>query len=71
MEEKLGSFNPEFYFIRSYDFMDAINQFVEDKNIDMILTIPKNDSRLPNFFKTTHTSRLVYHSHVPIVAIHA
>ncbi|HEX4850271.1 MAG TPA: hypothetical protein VFV08_05655, partial [Puia sp.] len=67
----LGDYNPEYYFIRMYDFLDAINQFVQDKNIDMILTVPKNESFLANVFKTTHTSKLAYHSHVPIIAIHA
>jgi hypothetical protein len=67
----LKDFHPEYYFIRLYDFTDAINQFVLDKNIDMILTVPKSHSFLKSVFKTTHTSKLAYHSHVPIVAIHA
>jgi hypothetical protein len=71
LDKMFQEYNPEYYFIRLYDFMDAINQFVLDKNIDMILTVPKNHSFLTNVFKTTHTSRLAYHSHVPIVAIHS
>ena len=71
LHKMVKEFNPEYYFIRMYDFMDAINQFVMDKNIDMILTVPKNHSFLSNVFKTTHTSKLAYHSHVPIVAIHS
>jgi nucleotide-binding universal stress UspA family protein len=71
LDKMLKDFNPEYYFIRLYDFTDAVNQFVIDKNIDMILTVPKSHSFLKNVFKTTHTSKLAYHSHVPIVAIHA
>jgi nucleotide-binding universal stress UspA family protein len=71
LDKMFQEYCPEYYFIRLYDFMDAINQFVLDKNIDMILTVPKNHSFLTNVFKTTHTSRLAYHSHVPIVAIHS
>lgn len=71
LESMLKNYNPEFFFIRLYDFIDAINQFVTDKEIDMIITIPKHHRFLTNLFKTTHTSRLAYHSHVPIVAIHA
>lgn len=71
LHEILKEFNPEYYFIRMFDFMEAINQFVEDKQIDMIITIPKNQSFVPNLFKITHTSKLAYHSHVPIVAIHS
>jgi nucleotide-binding universal stress UspA family protein len=71
LEKMLGEFNPEFYFIRIFDFMEAINQFVMDKKIDLILTVPKQRSFLTNLFKTTHTSKLAYHSHVPIVAVNA
>lgn len=71
LEEKLKDYNPEFYFIRLFDFMDAINQFVSDNKIDLILTFPRKHSFLSNVFKTTNTTKLAYHSHVPIVAIGA
>lgn len=71
LEGLLKDYAPEFYFIRLFDFMDAINQFVADNKIDLILTFPRKHSFLSNVFKTTNTSQLAYHSHVPIVAIHA
>jgi hypothetical protein len=69
LEASLADFKPEFYFIRLFDFMDAINQFVADNDIDLILTFPRKHSFLSNVFKTTNTVKLAYHSHVPIVAI--
>jgi nucleotide-binding universal stress UspA family protein len=69
LETLLEGYNPEFYFIRLFDFVDATNQFVSDKQIDMILTFPRKHSFLSNVFKTTYTKKLAYHSHVPIVAI--
>jgi nucleotide-binding universal stress UspA family protein len=71
LEEKLREFQPEFYFIRLFDFVEAVNQFVADNNIDLILTFPRKHSFLSNVFKTTSTTKLAYHSHVPIVAINA
>jgi nucleotide-binding universal stress UspA family protein len=71
LESLLKDYSPEFYFIRLFDFMDAINQFVVDNKIDLILTFPRKHSFLSNVFKTTNTTQLAYHSHVPIVAIHA
>ncbi|HTI12184.1 MAG TPA: universal stress protein [Puia sp.] len=71
LEEKLKEYNPEFYFIRLFDFMEAINQFVADNKIDLILTFPRKHSFLSNVFKTTNTTKLAYHSHVPIVALSA
>jgi nucleotide-binding universal stress UspA family protein len=69
VETMLKDYQPEFYFIRLFDFMDAINQFVLDNKIDLILTFPRKHSFLSNIFKTTNTTQLAYHSHVPIVAI--
>lgn len=63
-------FNTEFYFITMNDFFDAIDTFVKDQNIDVLITIPKHHSNAASIFKTTHTKRLAYHSHIPILAAH-
>jgi nucleotide-binding universal stress UspA family protein len=70
LETMLKNYSPEFYFIRQYDFFDAISQFVEDKNVDLIVIVPKDRSFVSGLFKTSHTKKLAYHSHIPIVAIH-
>ncbi len=70
LETIFKDFSPEFSFIRLYDFMDAISSFATDRNIDLIITIPRKHSFISKLFKTSHTKRLVYHSHVPILAIH-
>lgn len=70
LELMLKNYSPEFYFIRQYDFFDAISQFVDDRNIDLIFIVPRERSFLSGLFKTSHTKKLAYHSHVPIVAIH-
>jgi nucleotide-binding universal stress UspA family protein len=69
LESQLQEFNPEFYFIRLFDFVEATNQFVSDYKIDLILTFPRKHSFLSGMFKTSSTKQLAYHSHVPIAAI--
>ena len=49
LEKILDGYETEYYFIRQFDFIDAINQFVEDYKIDMIFTVPKNHSFLRRF----------------------
>jgi nucleotide-binding universal stress UspA family protein len=71
LEAKLKDYNPEFFFIRLFDFVEATNQFVADNHIDLILTFPRKHSWLSSVFKTTSTSKLAYHSHVPIAAINS
>ena len=70
LESMLADYKPEFFFIRQYDFLEAISQYAQDKEIDLIITIPKKNSFLGGIFKTSHTKKLAYHSHIPIVAIH-
>ncbi len=70
MEQKLGAYDPEFSFLRAFDFLEGINRFVEAKEIDAIITMPRKHSFLSQLFKTSHTKKLAYHSHVPIIAIH-
>jgi nucleotide-binding universal stress UspA family protein len=70
IDNMISNYDREYYFMRLYDFVDAINQFASDYEIDMIITFPKNHSFLGGLFKTSHTKKLAYHSHVPLVAIH-
>ena len=71
MEDKLGMYNPEFSFLRSYDFLEGISSFVETRDIDLIITVPRKHSFLSQLFKTSHTKKLAYYSHVPIIAVPA
>lgn len=70
MISMFADYNLEFYFIGMNDFYEAINQFSYDKNIDVIVTVPRYHSFLSTVFKSTHTKKLVYHSSVPILAAH-
>src|SRR2546423_8318596 len=70
MLDMFQDLNPEFYFIGTYDLHDTVQQFVSDKNIDMLVTIPRQHSFFGSMFKTTNTKRLVYESAIPILAAH-
>lgn len=70
MEVLLEEFNPEFHFMRLYDFHEAVNIFTEDNNIDIIIIAPKYHSFFEKLFKTQHTKKVVYQSKVPVLAIH-
>jgi nucleotide-binding universal stress UspA family protein len=70
MNELLSGFEPDYAFIRLFDFTDAINQFATDRNADLIITVPRRHSFLSSLFTTSHTKKLAYHSHLPVLAIH-
>lgn len=69
MKELLNGYNPEFYFMRWNSFHEAINQFAADYKIDIILIVPKYHSVLSRVLGT-NTKELVYHSTVPVLAVH-
>ena len=70
MEALLIDFNPEFYFMRLFDFHESINLFVNDKNIDMIIIGPRYHSFFERLFKTQHTKKMIYQSKIPVLAVH-
>ena len=70
VDGQLGDYSHEFYFLRTYDFLDGIDMFVQTKSIDAIITVPHKHNFLSQLFVTTHTKKLAYHSHIPIIAIH-
>lgn len=70
MRNMFAAFNPEFYFIGTYDVQETITQFVLDKNIDVLVTIPRHRTLLTGIFKSSTTKKLVYESAIPILAAH-
>jgi nucleotide-binding universal stress UspA family protein len=71
MLEMFSDYSPEFYFIGMSDFFEAIEQFIIDKNIDILITIPRRHSVLSGIVKGHHTKKLAYHTHIPLLAVHS
>lgn len=69
-KEMFSAWKTEFYFLTMNDFYEAIDNFVNDYKIDVLITIPKHQSNTTSLFKSSHTKRLAYHSHIPILAAH-
>lgn len=69
-KEMFSAYKTEFYFITMNDFLEALDNFVIDYKIDILITIPKHQSNSSLLFKATHTKQLAYHSHIPILAAH-
>lgn len=69
-KKMFNRFPTEFYFITRNDFYEALDNFIKDYNIDILLTIPKHQSNAVSLFKSSHTKRLAYHSRIPILAAH-
>ncbi|MEO7311483.1 MAG: universal stress protein [Chitinophagaceae bacterium] len=70
MDSMFGSFNPEYAFMRFFDFEEGIDAYANDMKINMIITIPRKHSFLAKIFKTSHTRELAFHTNVPLLAVH-
>ena len=70
LQKMFEKYRTEFYFIGMNDFYEAIDNFIKDYKIDILITIPKHQSNAGSIFKSTHTKKLAYHSHIPILTAH-
>lgn len=64
------NYDPEFYFMRLYDVNEALNLFAQDKGIDLLIVIRRDESLIQKLFKPSHTKALSYHSKIPILVMH-
>ncbi len=70
LKELFNDFITEFYFLGLQDVDEAINQFAQDKEVDFIIIIHKERSLFSKLFIKSHTKRLIYHSSIPVLALH-
>lgn len=52
------------------DVAAGINQFIEDKAINMVVTVPRKHTFFNSLFHESNTKKLAFHGHVPILALH-
>jgi nucleotide-binding universal stress UspA family protein len=70
LETLLSDLRPIYHFLEHADIEDAINEFAEKNNLDLIISIPKQHKLIDKLFRKSSTRQLVYQSHVPVMCIH-
>lgn len=60
----------EFHFIESENVQNAIDDFIDKNGMDMVIMIPKKHSFWEGLFRKSQTKEMMYHSHIPILALH-
>jgi nucleotide-binding universal stress UspA family protein len=65
----LESLNPTYHFSHEENFVEGINQFVDENQIDLVITVPKEHSFFAQLFSASHTKKLAFHSHVPLLVL--
>jgi len=71
LNDLFRKYAPEYKYSLRNDFEDAVNEFAENDNVQIIICISKKHSWLFNIFNTSHTQRLAFHTTVPLMVIHS
>lgn len=71
LQEMLGDLNPKYYFVTGEDVNNTIQKFVVDKDMDMLMIIPKKHLFPSTIFTPRHSKKLLLEAEVPIISIHA
>jgi nucleotide-binding universal stress UspA family protein len=66
----LQDMNPEYHYSTNTNYVEAVNDFALEYQIDLIISIPKKHGFFERLFTTSHTKQLAFHSHVPLMVIH-
>lgn len=66
----LYDLSPEFHFSKNTRFAEAVNDFVSEYQVDLVITIAKKQGFFGSLFTESHTKQLAFHSKVPVMVIH-
>jgi nucleotide-binding universal stress UspA family protein len=70
MDNMLQGFNPEYAFLESHDYIVGISNFAKAKKANLVITVPHRHNFFADLFTKTHTEKLVYHTEIPVLAVH-
>lgn len=70
LQELLGKMKPKYHFINNEHIDDGIIEFAEQNQIGLLVTLPKRHNLVERLLHKSHSSQLVLHSHVPVMALH-
>lgn len=63
--------DPEYVMVADTDFSHAMNEFVDQYRVEMLMIVPKKHGWLSSLFHRSHTKQLAFHSHVPVLCVQA
>ena len=70
LQEILAPLMPQYHLITGENADERIIAFVEDNNIDLLITLPKRHGLLQKIIHKSVSKQLILHSHIPVMAMH-
>lgn len=59
----------KFHFIENESVQDALNDFIDRNDMDLLIMLPKKHTFFESLFRRSQTKEMLYHSHIPILAL--
>lgn len=70
LNDYFEEFNPSFHFLTNKKVEDAIQCFVESRDVDMIVMVAKNLNYFQNILFHTKVEKITYHTDIPFLVLH-
>lgn len=70
LREMLEEVKPVFHFMQHAKIEEAINEFSEKNNLDMLIIIPKSHGLLDSLLHKSHSKKMILQAHIPVMSIH-
>lgn len=65
----LSGIVPSFYELVNKDIVHAVDEFISEKNISMLIIMPNRTGTWQHIFSKSHTKALVYMNRIPVLAL--
>ncbi|CAN5229960.1 universal stress protein [soil metagenome] len=69
IEKKLANIEHYYFSPEKKDVVNAINEFVDEKNADMVAIIPHHYKLFEGLFHKSLSKKMAFHTHVPLLAL--
>ncbi|MBL7933240.1 MAG: universal stress protein, partial [Bacteroidia bacterium] len=70
LEQLLQSQNHSFHSAVNTDVVSGINEFIEEKHMDMVVMVPRYHNFFATLFKKRNTKNMAFHAKAPLLTIH-
>ncbi|KUF43533.1 universal stress protein [Myroides marinus] len=69
-KENFKNDNVKFYIVENNDVEKAVFDFLDQENIDLLVSVKRNRTFFEKLFTSSMTKKLSYHNYVPVLAFH-
>ena len=52
------------------DIEDGLGKYAKENKLDLLIVVPREHGLVGGIFHSSHSKKLVLHTHVPVMAIH-